>query len=106
MRRIERLSERGMSRIVKQIIRERREFGEQQNAYTIDDLESMKNLYDKDPSEFMNFSKQREEMKTFEQDQGFSDLMNIIKGYLDEHPNDAPRLRKMLNTYTSKFFES
>ena len=106
MRRLERLTERDLSRIVKKIIRERREFDEQQNVYSQEDLENMKNLYDKDPSEFMNFSKQREEMKTFEQDQGFSDLLDIIKGYLDEHPNDASRLRKMLNTYTTKFFEA
>lgn len=84
---------------------EEQELDEQGSAYSQEELQAMRDLYDKDPSQFNDYSKQREEMKSYEQDPSFSDLLEIIMDYLDEHPNDAPRLRKMLNTYTSNFFE-
>ncbi len=84
---------------------EEQELDEQGSAYSQEVLQAMRDLYDKDPSQFNDYSKQREEMKSYEQDPSFSDLLEIIMDYLDEHPNDAPRLRKMLNTYTSNFFE-
>ena len=84
---------------------EEQELDEQGSAYSQEELQAMRDLYDKDPSQFNDYSKQREEMKSYEQDPSFSDLLEIIMDYLDEHPNDAPRLRKMLNAYTSSFFE-
>ena len=84
---------------------EEQELDEQGSVYSQEELQAMRDLYDKDPSQFNDYSKQREEMKPYEQDPSFSDLLEIIMDYLDEHPNDAPRLRKMLNAYTSNFFE-
>lgn len=84
---------------------EEQELDEQGSAYSQEELQTMRDLYDKDPSQFNDYSKQREDMKSYEQDPSFSDLLEIIMDYLDEHPNDAPRLRKMLNAYTSSFFE-
>ena len=84
---------------------EEQELDEYGSIYSQDELQSMRDLYDRDPSGFKEYSQKREEMKPYEQDPSFSDLLEIIMDYLDEHPNDAPRLRKMLNTYTSNFFE-
>ena len=81
------------------------ELDEYGSPYSQEDLENMRNLYDQDPSQFANYFKQRQEMKSYDEDSQFSELLEIIMDYLDEHPNDAPRLRKMLNTYTSKMFE-
>lgn len=84
---------------------EEQELDEYGSPYSQEDLENMRNLYDQDPSQFADYFKQRQEMKSYDEDSQFSELMEIIMDYLDEHPNDAPRLRKMLNTYTSKMFE-
>lgn len=81
------------------------ELDEYGSPYSQEDLENMRNLYDQDPSQFADYFKQRQEMKSYDEDSQFSELLEIIMDYLDEHPNDAPRLRKMLNTYTSKMFE-
>ena len=84
---------------------EEQELDEYGSVYSQEDLENMRNLYDRDPSQFADYFKQRQEMKSYDEDSQFSELLEIIMDYLDEHPNDAPRLRKMLNTYTSKMFE-
>ena len=81
------------------------ELDEYGSPYSQEDLENIRNLYDQDPSQFEDYFKQRQEMKSYDEDSQFSELLEIIMDYLDEHPNDAPRLRKMLNTYTSKMFE-
>lgn len=86
--------------------REEQQLDEYGSAYSQEELQSMRDLYDKDPSQFMDYSKKRESMKSYDEDRSFSELLEIIMDYLDEHPNDAPRLRKMLNTYTSEFFEN
>ena len=82
-----------------------KELDEYGSIYSQDELQDMRDLYDKDPSQFAEYSKKRDEMKSYEDDSQFSDLLEIIMDYLDEHPNDASRLRKMLNTYTTKMFE-
>jgi hypothetical protein len=81
------------------------ELDEQGSVYSQEELQSLRDLYDKDPSEFVDYSKHREEMKSYDQDSQFSELLEIIMDYLDEHPNEASRLRKMLNAYTTKMFE-
>lgn len=84
---------------------EEQELDEYGSVYSQDELQSMRDLYDRDPSGFKEYSQKREEMKSYEEDPTFSQLLEIIMDYLDEHPNDAERLRKMLNTYTTKMFE-
>lgn len=84
---------------------EEQELDEYGSVYSQDELQSMRNLYDRDPSGFKDYSQKREEMKSYEEDPTFSELLELIMDYLDKHPNDAERLRKMLNIYTTKMFE-
>lgn len=84
---------------------EEQELDEYGSVYSQDELQSMRDLYDRDPSGFKDYSQKREEMKSYEEDPTFSKLLELIMDYLDEHPNDAERLRKMLNIYTTKMFE-